>query len=68
MIKSFITKVKTKWVVNHLHRQMIKKIKKDYHLKSNKEAEEQLRRILESIAEVFSAIERRIDDDNADEI
>ena len=68
MIKSFITKVKMKWLANHIHRQMIKKVKKDYHLKSNKEAEEQLRRILESITEVFIAIEKRIDDDNADEI
>ena len=68
MIKTFITKVRMKWLARHIRRKMLKQVKKDYHLKSNKDAEEQLRRILESIADVFIAIEKRIDDDNADEI
>lgn len=67
-IKSFITKVRLRWLVNRTHRKILKQIKKDFHLKSNKDAEKQYQRIIESIYEVFSAIEENIDNGNADGI
>ena len=64
MIKSFITKVRMKWLAKHIRRKVLKKIKKDFHLKSYKEAEKQLQRIL-----MFLTIyEEGIDNDNADGI
>ena len=63
-IKSFITKVRVKWLAKHIRRKVLKKIKKDFHLKSYKEAEKQLQRILICLY----AIEGNIDNDNADGI
>lgn len=68
MIKSFITKVRMKWLAKCIRRKVLKQIKKDFGLKSNKDAEKQLQRILESTFRVFSAIEENIDNDNADGI
>lgn len=67
-ITSFITKVRMKWLAKHTEQKVLKQIKKDLHLKSNKDAERAYQRILESIYEVFSAIEENIDNDNADGI
>lgn len=63
MIKSFITKVRMKWLAKRIRRKVLKQVKKDFHLKSNKDAEKQLQRILVDTFVTLSAIEDNIDNE-----